>query len=66
MALMILNRLPTEQELDAVQVSLESFVEAFHANHVRGFIANVEDEGDQVVLGGYKIPKADWFSVTQQ
>lgn len=65
MALMILSRLPTEGELDAEGVSLESFVEVFQANHVQGFIARVKDLGDRVDIGGYRIAKADWFSVAK-
>lgn len=63
MALMRLNRLPTEQELEASQISVEGFYEAFQAQFVEGFTARVEDMGDSVDLDGYHIPKAAWFTV---
>lgn len=65
MALMILNRLPTEAELDRNEISLENFIESFQANLVQGFIARVKDSGDEVDLDGYKISKADWFTVAK-
>lgn len=64
MALMTLKRLPTEQELDAFEIGVEGFYEAFQAKLVEGFTAEVEDLGDSVDLDGYNIPKSDWFTVT--
>lgn len=64
MALMTLNRLPTEQELEASQIGVEGFHEAFQAKVVQGFTARVTDLGDSVDLDGYNIPKSDWFTVT--
>lgn len=64
MALMTLNRLPTEQELDAFEIGVEGFYEAFQSNLVEGFTARVKDMGDRVDLGGYCIPKSVWFTVT--
>lgn len=64
MALMTLKRLPTEQELEAFEVGIEGFYEAFQAHLVEGFTARVKDLGDSVDLDGYRIRKSDWFTVT--
>ena len=65
MDLMILNRLPTQEELDQDHIELESFIDSFQANHVHGFIARIKDRGDSVDLDGFNITKGDWFSVVK-
>ena len=64
MALMVLKRLPTEDELEETGgMEAHAFLNAFYKMAVSGFIANVEDKGDSVTLDGWSISKADWYSV---
>lgn len=64
MALMILNRVPTEAELEQTGgMEAHAFLNSFNNMAVSGFVADVEKKGDSVNLDGWLIPKADWFSV---
>jgi hypothetical protein len=65
MDLMILNRPPTQNDLDKNQIDLEGFYEAFENNRVHGFVAKAKVRGDYVELDGYSIEAADWFSVAK-
>lgn len=64
MALMKLLQLPTEAELDNLEIDFEGFFQEFNANTVAPLTAKVQVKGDSVDLGGYTLPKSEWFTVT--
>lgn len=61
MALMVLTKLPTEEDLDAAGVAPNAFLNAFNKHAVSPFIAEVKSIGNYVMLDEYGIRKADWF-----
>lgn len=65
MALMILLRLPTQDDLDEFQIDLESFYQDFITNSAGPFTATVQVKNGDVDLAGYKIAKRDWFNVVE-
>lgn len=66
MTLMILLRLPTEDELDRTNVEAHTFLEAFNKNTVSPFIAKVKNKGNCVELDGWDVINADWFKVIDE
>lgn len=65
MALMILLRLPSENDLDKYQIDFEGFYSDFIANSVAPFIAKVEIKNGHADLKGSMIPPGDWFTLVQ-
>lgn len=63
MALMILKRLPNEDELEQRTVEAHSFLNAFSENQVAPFVAKVKKTSSGVKLGDWLIDEADWFSI---
>ncbi|WP_413460707.1 hypothetical protein [Herbaspirillum huttiense] len=70
MPVLHLTDLPTENELDQLQLELESFVEAFQRNQIGPMAASVEPADEPVgyfSLGGYTIPaNGRWYKITGQ
>jgi len=60
---MILNRLPTEAELDDVGVEAHTFLDAFQQNSTTPFVAEVEKIEGGVKLDGWAISQEEWFRV---
>lgn len=60
---MILNRLPTEAELDDSIIEASTFLDAFQKNSTAPFVAEVEIIEGGVELDGWAINNADWFQV---
>jgi hypothetical protein len=65
MALMVLLRLPTEEELHSTTMEAHTFMEAFNKHAVSAFTARVEDKGDHVLLDEWQIAKGKWFDVVE-
>ena len=71
MALMVLKRLPTDQELSQnAGNEAHAFLDAFNNKSVSGFIAEVDVElnvdGNKVIdLDGWRFSQADWFSLVE-
>lgn len=61
MAYMRLLRLPSTEDLGDIEA--HTFLDAFNDEMISGFVANIEESGDFVTLGGWSIEKADWFRV---
>ncbi|MEJ8837595.1 hypothetical protein [Ramlibacter sp. AN1133] len=66
MATMTLKGLPTEEDLDQQDVSVEGFLEEWHQlqQGSGGLSVPVEDLGDRVRLGEYVLVKQPWFEVS--
>jgi hypothetical protein len=63
MALMILKRLPTEQEVENLTIEVHSFLNEFNENSIAPFVAKVRLEGETIWLNQWRFGKADWFSI---
>ncbi|CAI1069667.1 Uncharacterised protein [Serratia fonticola] len=67
MALLLLKRLPTEEELDQECSGLEahSFLEAFNNSLVSGFSAKIGYDDKVINLDGWQWihEKSDWYEV---
>ncbi|PKH02183.1 hypothetical protein CXF72_12845 [Psychromonas sp. MB-3u-54] len=61
MALMVLRRFPTKEELNSTTMEVHTFIEAFNKHAVSDFTARVEDKGDHVLLDKWQITKGEWF-----
>lgn len=66
MALMVLLRLPTEEDLESCGgVEAHTFLEAFNNAAVSPFTARVGIEDGCIDLDGWKIRASDWFEVIE-
>jgi ribosomal protein L25 (general stress protein Ctc) len=61
MALMVLRRFPTKEELHSTAMEAHTFIEAFNKHAISAFTARVEDKGDHVLLDKLQIAKGEWF-----
>ncbi|PZT21409.1 hypothetical protein A7X86_06360 [Stenotrophomonas maltophilia] len=72
MAIMILKRMPTQDDLDPHHLELESFAEEFNRCSSGGLNAKVNFRGGYVYLGGVRDgwsfkhdPNSGWYSLQQ-
>ncbi len=66
MALMVLLRLPTAEDLEAAGgVEAHFFLESFNKSAVSPFIARVNNEDGSVILDELYIKHSDWFEVIE-
>ncbi|ODS12397.1 hypothetical protein [Vibrio scophthalmi] len=79
MPYMILNRLPTEQDLErSFSIEVHSFCDAFHHCEVRPFVAKLKyengpdeygDPWERYTLDGWSMnteARADWFTIVDE
>ncbi|GAB1409269.1 hypothetical protein MASR1M90_04230 [Desulfovibrionales bacterium] len=63
MAYMVLLRIPKSEEIN---IECEDFLNAFHKNEVRPFVAKLEDVDETAAtLGEWHIFRADWFEIQE-